>query len=114
MHQRSSNLSNCVIPVHELKKCVISVPKHFPGLPPGPIGSRPMTHDDVASLCGTRLHQAVLTRYLRGAGRRGRTPPRSDRRGRAPMWGSSACEGLRGRAPPWPIAGAGELHSWRL
>jgi hypothetical protein len=42
MHKRSSNLSNCVIPVHELKKCVISVPKHFPGLPPGPIGSRPM------------------------------------------------------------------------
>jgi hypothetical protein len=32
MHQRSSNLCVCVIPVHELQKCVIPVPKHCSGL----------------------------------------------------------------------------------
>jgi hypothetical protein len=32
MHQRSSNLRVCVIPVHELTKCVIPVPNRCSGL----------------------------------------------------------------------------------
>jgi hypothetical protein len=55
MHRRSSNLCVCVIPVHELSKCVTSVPERCSGLTAGPNGSRPVIRDDVAYLGGTRL-----------------------------------------------------------
>jgi hypothetical protein len=45
----------CVIPVHELSKCVTSVPERCSGLTAGPNGSRPVIRDDVAYLGGTRL-----------------------------------------------------------
>jgi hypothetical protein len=52
----------CVIPVHELRKCVISVSKRCSGLIAGPNGSKPVTHDDVACSCGTCLHPASRER----------------------------------------------------
>jgi hypothetical protein len=52
MHQRSSNLCGCVMPVHEFKKCVAAVPNRYLGLITRPNGSKPVTCDDVAFLCG--------------------------------------------------------------
>jgi hypothetical protein len=61
-----SNLWCCVIPVHELTKCATEVHNRCSGLTTGPNGSRPVTRDDVAYLCDTRLHPAAVPIHIFG------------------------------------------------
>jgi hypothetical protein len=67
MHRRSSNLRVCVIPVHKLKKCVISVPNRCPGLTAGPNGSNPCPattwHACVALLPSSRGTEPLLALF---------------------------------------------------
>jgi hypothetical protein len=124
MHQRSSNLCAGVIPVHELKKCVIPVPKRYSGLTKVQTG---LNNAHELSKCVTEVHSCrheTPTWTLTWCKFTVEGPPRRlaiarwaiigrGHRGRARAGLELIHEKVIGEArPPWSLARRGLRRRW--